>query len=78
MDGLSIKSDPSRAFDKKRYGLNSWASFPQLESSICTNRTGTTSTAPAGMVAPVLRLKSGKNEAQKKKTKTNWNSQQKF
>lgn len=57
-DVLSTKSDPFPDFDKKRYGLNSLASLPQLESSICTNCTGTTSTAPAGMVTPVLRLKS--------------------
>lgn len=47
---LSNISDPSPAFDKKRYGLNLLESPPQVESSITTSSTGTTNPAPAGMV----------------------------
>lgn len=55
---MCANSGPFTALDKNRYGLNCLASFPQQESSICTNCTGTTSIAPAGMVKPVFRFKS--------------------
>lgn len=55
---MSTKSDPFFAFDRKRLGLNWFASLPQLESSICTSCIGTTSIVPAGMVMPVSRFRS--------------------
>lgn len=44
--------------DKNLYGLNWSASLPQLQLSICTKCTGTTNDAPAGIVTPVLSVKS--------------------
>lgn len=69
LDVLSAILDPSSAFDRKRYGLNSLASCPQLEASICNNCTGTTSTALAGMVTPVSSLKSGEVRGNKLKNR---------
>lgn len=59
---VSMSGEPYMfsVLDRKRYGLNLLASFPQLESSICTNCTGTTSIAPAGITTPDLSLKSSK------------------
>jgi len=57
-DVSCTKSESFPAFDKNRYGLNLLASLPQLESSICSNCAGTTSTAPAGMTTPLLKIKS--------------------